>query len=137
MCSPVACYNTFASKYSSGNPPLPQIPHSLPRAHALPAIRSELGAWFGTTGKWETSILPTFTAAVAYMKEHKGAQDLGCAGFCWGGMIAMKAAALGAEAEAGVKAAANAHPAMLSPELAEDVSFAGGCADQRNEERRS
>ena len=39
--------------------------------------------------------------------------------------MAMQAAALGAEAEAGVKTAANAHPAMLSPELAEDVSAPG------------
>ena len=93
-----------------------QMPH--------PQNRSELGAWFGTTGKWETSILPTFIDAVAYMKEQKGAQDFGCAGFCWGGKMAMQAAALGAEADAGIKAAANAHPAMLSPELAEDVSFA-------------
>ena len=88
----------------------------------FPPVRSELGAWFGTTGKWETSIKPTFTAAVAHMKEHKGAEDVGCAGFCWGGMIVMKAAALGAEAEGGVKLAANAHAAMLSVELAEEVS---------------
>lgn len=70
------------------------------------------------------------------MKEHKGAEDLGCAGFCWGGMIAMKAAALGAEAEGGVKAAANAHPAMLSPELAEDVSFVGRCREMKIAEAR-
>eukprot|EP00752_Nemacystus_decipiens_P008120 g7260.t1 len=85
-----------------------------------PKDKSELGAWFGTTGDWETAIRPTYTATVAYMKEHKGAQDLGCAGFCWGGKMAMQAAALGSE-EAGVKAAANVHPAMLSPELAEGV----------------
>lgn len=84
--------------------------------------RSELGAWFGTTGKWETAILPTFTAAVAHMKEHKGAEVVGVTGFCWGGMIAMKAASMGAEVEGGVKAAANVHPAMITPELAEDVS---------------
>lgn len=67
------------------------------------------------------------------MKEHKGAQDLGCAGFCWGGKMAMQAAALGAEA--GVKAAANAHPAMLSPELAEDVSLkAGRCSEGETKE---
>lgn len=58
------------------------------------------------------------------MKEHKGAEAVGCAGFCWGGKMIMQAAALGADAEGGVKAAANAHAAMLSAELAEDVSDA-------------
>ncbi|CAM9239910.1 unnamed protein product [Pylaiella littoralis] len=86
-----------------------------------PKDMSELGAWFGTTGKWETSILPTFTAAVAHMKENKGAEVVGVTGFCWGGMIAMKAASMGAEAEGGVKAAANVHAAMMTPGLAEDV----------------
>ncbi|CAN0103252.1 unnamed protein product [Scytosiphon promiscuus] len=86
-----------------------------------PEDKSELGAWFSTTGKWETSIRPTFLAAVAHMKEHKGAEVVGVTGFCWGGMIAMKAASLGADAEGGVKAGGNVHPAMLSAELAEDV----------------
>lgn len=58
------------------------------------------------------------------MKEHKGAEVVGVTGFCWGGMIAMKAASLGADAEGGVKAGGNVHPAMLSAELAEDVSRA-------------
>lgn len=54
------------------------------------------------------------------MKEHHGAEAVLVAGFCWGGKMIMKAAALGAEG--GVKAAGCVHPAMLSPELAEDVS---------------
>lgn len=58
------------------------------------------------------------------MKEHKGAEVVGVTGFCWGGMIAMKAASIGAEAEGSVKAGGNVHPAMLSAELAEDVSQA-------------
>lgn len=120
------CDNALLVQRQTVATPLPPA-----RSRPVPTNRSELGAWFGTTGDWETSILPTFTAAVAHMKEHKGAQDLGCAGFCWGGMIVMKAAALGAEAGGGVKAAANAHAAMLSPELAEDVSFAGRCSAEK------
>lgn len=50
--------------------------------------------------------------------------------------MAMQAAALGADAESGVKAAANAHPAMLSPELAEDVSFAGRCSPEKRRNRK-
>ncbi|CAM9559611.1 unnamed protein product, partial [Laminaria digitata] len=80
----------------------------------------ELHAWFGSTGDWDTAILPKFTATVAHMKEHKGAEVLGLAGFCWGGMISMKAAALGADG--GLTATACCHPAMLSPELAEKVT---------------
>lgn len=60
------------------------------------------------------------------MKENKGAEVVGVTGFCWGGMIAMKAASMGAEAEGGVKAAANVHAAMMTPELAEDVSSVTG-----------
>lgn len=65
------------------------------------------------------------------MKEHKGAEVVGVTGFCWGGMIAMKAASMGAEAEGGVKAAANVHPAMITPELAEDVSIVTGNVEGR------
>lgn len=90
------------------------------------ACRSELGAWFGTTGKWETSIRPTFIPAVAHMKEHRGAEVVGVTGFCWGGMIAMKAASMDPDGEGGVKAGGNVHPAMLSAELAQDVRHRGG-----------
>lgn len=85
-----------------------------------PADMNVMYAWVGSTGDWDTAILPKFTAAVAHMKEHKGAELFGLAGFCWGGMIAMKAAALGADGE--LKATANCHAAMVSPELAEKVT---------------
>lgn len=55
------------------------------------------------------------------MREHKGAEVVGVVGFCWGGKMAMKAASLGPEG--GVNASGCVHPAMLSPELAGDVSY--------------
>lgn len=54
------------------------------------------------------------------MKEQKGADTFGLAGFCWGGLISMKAAAHGADG--GLKATACCHPARLTPELAEKAS---------------
>ncbi|CBJ30749.1 conserved unknown protein [Ectocarpus siliculosus] len=108
-----AGFNVAMPDFCKGNPwPLENFP---------PKDRSELGAWFGTTGKWETSIRPTFIPAVAHMKEHRGAEVVGVTGFCWGGMIAMKAASLDPDAEGGVKAGGTVHPAMLSAELAQDV----------------
>lgn len=59
------------------------------------------------------------------MKEHRGAEVVGVTGFCWGGMIAMKAASLDPDAEGGVKAGGTVHPAMLSAELAQDVRHGG------------
>lgn len=73
-------------------------------------------------GDWDAAILPKFTSTIAHMKEHKGAEVIGVVGFCWGGKMAMKAASLAPEE--GVKATGCVHPAMLSPELAEDVSAA-------------
>lgn len=86
-------------------------------------LRSELQAWVGTVGDWDTAISPKFEAALSHMKEDKGAEVVGVVGFCWGGMMAMKAASLGVEG--GVEAAGCVHPAMLSPELAEDVGTLG------------
>lgn len=86
-------------------------------------LRNELQAWCGTVGDWDTAILPKFEAALSHMKEDKGAEVVGVVGFCWGGKMAMKAASLGVEG--GVKAAGCVHPAMLSPELAEDVGALG------------
>lgn len=83
--------------------------------------RSELQAWFGTTGDWDTAILPELEATLAHVKEKTGAEAVGVAGFCWGGKMAMKAASLGVDG--GVKAAGCVHPSMLSPELADDVSY--------------
>lgn len=58
------------------------------------------------------------------MKEHKGAEVVGVTGFCWGGKMAMKACSLDPAGEGGVKAGGNVHPAMITAELAEDVSHA-------------
>lgn len=84
-----------------------------------PKDMSELRAWFSSAGDWDTSVHAPFKAAVAHMKEHMGAEVFVVAGFCWGGYISMKVAALGPES--GVKATGCVHPALLTPELAEEV----------------
>ena len=76
-------------------------------------------AWFSNVGDWDTCIQAPFKATVAHMKEKKAAEVIVVAGFCWGGKMAMKTATLGPDS--GVKAAGCVHPAMLSPELAEEV----------------
>lgn len=81
--------------------------------------RDEFGKWVGSAGDWDSVVHPATVSVMEHMKEHRGAEVFGLMGFCWGGKIAMKAAALGPDS--GIKATATVHPAMLSVELAEAV----------------
>lgn len=59
------------------------------------------------------------TSVMSWMKSNKGSEIFGVAGFCWGGKMAMQAASMGPES--GIAATGCVHPAMLSPELADEV----------------
>lgn len=87
--------------------------------HAHARFRGEFQAWVGSTGDWTTAILPTVSSVMSWMKSNKGSEIFGVVGFCWGGKMAMQAASMGPES--GVVASGCVHPAMLSPELANEV----------------
>ncbi|CAM9404270.1 unnamed protein product [Discosporangium mesarthrocarpum] len=76
-------------------------------------------SWVGTSGDFDTVVRPGVESTMEFLKG-KGAETFGVIGFCWGGAMAMKMAALGG-GDSPIKAAACAHPAFLTEELAAEV----------------